>query len=276
MPEYDFVRIFRLLIRNKVMKFLTKEEIQEQAPAVASTQAASNVSDKYVHVPTMELVDDMAKLGWGVSDVKQVGSKKGLNKFKKHLVTFRNESIVIKGDDGETVYPQILLTNSHDGLSSFQFRAGLFRLVCSNGLVIATEDFGQMRIRHKGYSFQELKKTVMELVEELPVTVETLNKFREVVLSDEQKHELAMKAIGIRFGENGAEVDVQEILKPTRKEDEGSDLWTVFNVIQEKMVRGKFKYKTIKGRNKTARTIKNFNRDVKLNEELYQLAESYI
>lgn len=276
MPECDFVRIFRLLIRNKVMKFLTKEEIQEQAPAVASTQAASNVSDKYVHVPTMELVDDMAKLGWGVSDVKQVGSKKGLNKFKKHLVTFRNESIVIKGDDGETVYPQILLTNSHDGLSSFQFRAGLFRLVCSNGLVIATEDFGQMRIRHKGYSFQELKKTVMELVEELPVTVETLNKFREVVLSDQQKHELAMKAIGIRFGENGAEVDVQEILKPTRKEDEGSDLWTVFNVIQEKMVRGKFKYKTIKGRNKTARTIKNFNRDVKLNEELYQLAESFI
>ena len=276
MPECDFVRIFRLLIRNKVMKFLTKEEIQEQAPAVASTQAASNVSDKYVHVPTMELVDDMAKLGWGVSNVQQVGSKKGLSKFKKHLVTFRNENIVIKGDDGETVYPQILLTNSHDGLSSFQFRAGLFRLVCSNGLVIATEDFGQMRIRHKGYSFEELKKTVMELVEELPVTVETLNKFREVVLSDEQKHELAMKAIGIRFGENGAEVDVQEILKPTRKEDEGSDLWTVFNVIQEKMVRGKFKYKTIKGRNKTARTIKNFNRDVKLNEELYQLAESFI
>lgn len=258
------------------MKFLTKEEIQAKAPAVASTQAASNVSEKYVHVPTMELVDDMAELGWGVSDVKQVGSKKGLTNFKKHLVTFRNENIVIKGEDGETVYPQILLTNSHDGLSSFQFRAGLFRLVCTNGLVISTQDFGQMRIRHKGYSFEELKKTVMELVEKLPVTVETLNKFREVTLSEEQKHELALKAVGIRFGENGAEVDVQEILKPTRKEDEGSDLWTVFNVIQEKVVRGNFKYKTIKGRNKTARSIKNFNRDLQLNEQLYELAESFI
>ena len=258
------------------MKFLTKEEIQAKAPAVASTQAASNVSEKYVHVPTMELVDDMAELGWGVSDVKQVGSKKGLTNFKKHLVTFRNENIVIKGEDGETVYPQILLTNSHDRLSSFQFRAGLFRLVCTNGLVISTQDFGQMRIRHKGYSFEELKKTVMELVEKLPVTVETLNKFREVTLSEEQKHELALKAVGIRFGENGAEVDVQEILKPTRKEDEGSDLWTVFNVIQEKVVRGNFKYKTIKGRNKTARSIKNFNRDLQLNEQLYELAESFI
>lgn len=257
------------------MKFLTKEEIQQKAPAVASTQAASNVSDKYVHVPTMELVDDMSKLGWGVSDVKQVGSKKGLTNFKKHLVTFRNENIVIKGEDGETVYPQILLTNSHDGLSSFQFRAGLFRLVCTNGLVISTQDFGQMRIRHKGYSFEELKNTVMELVEKLPVTVETLNKFREVTLSEEQKQELALKAVGIRFGENGAEVDIQELLKPTRKEDEGSDLWTVFNVIQEKMVRGSFKYKTIKGRNKTARSIKNFNRDLELNEQLYELAESF-
>jgi len=259
------------------MTFLTKEEIQVKAPAVASTQAASNVSDKYVHVPTMDLVDDMAKLGWGVSDVKQVGSKKkGMSAFKKHLVTFRNENIVIKGDDGETVYPQILLTNSHDGLSSFQFRAGLFRLVCTNGLVISTQDFGMMSIRHKGYSFEELKATVMELVEKLPVTVETLNRFREVTLSEEQKHELALKAVGIRFGDNGAEVDVQELLKPTRKEDEGSDLWTVFNVIQEKMVRGSFKYKTIKGRNKTARSIKNFNRDLQLNEELYQLAESFI
>ena len=258
------------------MQFLTKEEIQAKAPAVASLQAASNVSEKYVHVPTMELIDDMAKLGWGVADVKQAGSKRGGEAFKKHMVTFRNENVIIKGEDGETVYPQILLSNSHDGLSSFQFRAGLFRLVCTNGLVISTQDFGSMRIRHKGYSFEELKKTVMELVEKLPVTVETLNKFREVTLSEEQKHELAMKAIGIRFGENGAEVDINELLKPVRKEDEGSDLWTIFNVIQEKMVRGNFKYKTAKGRNKTARSIKNFNRDLQLNEQLYELAESFM
>jgi hypothetical protein len=97
------------------MQFLTKEEIQAKAPAVASLQAASNVSEKYVHVPTMELIDDMAKLGWGVADVKQAGSKRGGEAFKKHMVTFRNENVIIKGEDGETVYPQILLSNSHDG-----------------------------------------------------------------------------------------------------------------------------------------------------------------
>ena len=33
--------------------------------------------------------------------------------------------------DGDTVYPQILLTNSHDGKNAFTFTAGLFRLICA-------------------------------------------------------------------------------------------------------------------------------------------------
>lgn len=264
------------------MNYLSKEEIAKLAPAVVETTHADYLTEKYVHVPTMELIDDMANLGWQVVDAKQVRarkkSKNGLKEeHRKHLVTFRNENIVIKAEDGETVYPQILLTNSHDGGSSFQFRAGLFRLVCTNGLVIATKEFGAMNIRHKGYSVEELKKTVMALVEQLPVTVETLNKFREVILTEEQKMELALQAIGIRFGEEGGSViQAEEVLKPIRKEDEGNDLWSVFNVIQEKMTRGGFTYKTAKGRNRTARSIKNFNRDVALNEQLYALAESFV
>ena len=259
--------------------FLTREQIAKMAPAVLETGVSAKVSSKYVHVPTTDLIDDMATLGWNVVDVKQRKTRKGESvggSFGKHMVIFRNDNVVITAEDGETVYPQILLSNSHDGLSSFQFRAGLFRLICSNGLVIATKDFGSMTIRHKGYSFDELKKTVMGLVEALPVTVETLNKFREVTLTEEQKAEMALAALGIRFGEGGAEVTAEEILKPIRSEDEGNDLWTVFNVIQEKMVRGGFKYKASTGRNKTARSIKNFNRDIELNEKLYELAESYI
>lgn len=256
--------------------FLTREEIAKAAPAALSTTSSANVSEKYIHVPTINLIEDMEKLGWKVSDAKQVRSKKqGTSDHKKHLITFRNDGVIIASEDGEVVYPQILLSNSHDGLSSFQFRAGLFRLVCTNGLVIATAEFGTMSIRHKGYSFDTLKQTVMGLVETLPITIETLNKFREVTLTEEQKIEFALAALGIRFGEKGAEVTPEEILKPLRKEDEGNDLWVIFNIIQEKMTKGGFKYKASTGRNKTARSIKNFNRDIELNEKLYQLAESY-
>jgi hypothetical protein len=81
---------------------------------------------------------------------KQVG-------YQKHLVVFRNNDVVINGKDGDTVYPQILLTNSHDGKNSFSFQAGLFRMICENGLVIATKQFEAMKIRHMGYDFEITK-----------------------------------------------------------------------------------------------------------------------
>ncbi len=39
--------------------------------------------------------------------------------------------------------------------------------------------------------------------------------------------------------------NVQEFLTPTRKEDEGSDLWSVFNLVQEKLVNGMFDMKIV-------------------------------
>ena len=84
----------------------------------------------------------------------------------------------VGGKDGDTVMPRILMTNSHDGKNSFQFQAGLYRLVCSNGLVIADAEFANMKIRHMGYDLAELKTVIQEIVEKLPLTVECMNKLK--------------------------------------------------------------------------------------------------
>jgi hypothetical protein len=125
--------------------FLSKKEIRKQASSVFTKTAAPNVTDKYTHIPTSIIIDDMEKLGWGVVDAKQVRARKGKG-FQKHLLVFRNNDVVINGDDGDTVFPQILLTNSHDGKNSFTFTAGLFRMVCENGLVISTQEFENVKI----------------------------------------------------------------------------------------------------------------------------------
>ena len=143
----------------------------------------------------------MSKLGWGVIDVKQVRARKGEG-FQKHLVVFRNNDLVINGSDGDTVFPQILLTNSSDGKNAFTFRAGLFRLVCENGLVISTQDFANMKIRHFGYDFSELQKTITAMVERLPLTVESMNRFKQTQLTENQIKSFAKKALEIRFGKD--------------------------------------------------------------------------
>jgi len=262
-----------MLANLNTIETISKEEIKKVAPSVFTKTGSSNVSEKYSHIPTERVVDDMAALGWGVVDAKEIKARKNQG-FQKHMLVFANPEIVINGVDGDTVFPRVLLTNSHDGKNAFSFQAGLFRLVCSNGLVIADEQFGQMKIRHMGYDFEALQKLITEMVEKLPLTVESMNKFKNKQLSEEQKQQFALEALGLRFDTENKTFNVQEFLTPTRKEDEGSDLWSVFNLVQEKLVHGMFDYNS-GSKARKARRIKNFQQDVALNADLYTLALQY-
>ena len=190
---------------------------------------------------------------------------------------FRNDDVVINGEDGDTVFPQIMLTNSHDGKNSFKFQAGLYRLICSNGLVIADEQFESVKMRHMGYSFEDLQNMIKEMVGKLPLTVESMNKMKAIEMGEEQILAFAKDALNARFTKKEMkriEVDLKELTTPTRKEDTGSDLWSVFNVVQEKLIEGDFQYRA-GGKVRQARVIKNFKQDMKINKELFEVALAY-
>lgn len=261
-------------------EFLTKDQIREIAPSVFTAKAdSSSTSKHYVHIPTETVIDDMQALGWGVVDAKQVKARKNAG-YQKHMVVFGNDDITITGKDGDTVMPRILMTNSHDGKNSFQFQAGLYRLVCSNGLVIADAEFANMKIRHMGYDLAELKTVITEIVEKLPLTVECMNKLKAKELSEQEQVKFAKEALATRLSEKEiskyTSEDIVELLNPTRKEDNGNDMWSVYNVIQEKIIHGMFEVYGVKGKTRKARKIKNFKQDTQVNQELYQLALSYV
>jgi len=66
---------------------------------------SKDTSDKYTHIPTDQVIKDMELLGWGVVDAKEVKARKETTVgFQKHLVVFRNNDVVIHGEDGDTVF----------------------------------------------------------------------------------------------------------------------------------------------------------------------------
>ena len=256
--------------------FLNESQIREQASSIFTSEGAPGTSEKYSHIPTNQIIQDMEKLGWGVVDAKQVRARKGEG-YQKHLVVFRNNNLIIEGTDGDSAYPQVLLTNSHDGKNAFTFTAGLFRMVCENGLVICSKEFENLKIRHYGYNFEELTNVINSMVEKLPLTVESMNRFKGKQLVKEQIEEFAKKAAAIRFGVEQLQnitIDYDKLIEPTRPEDQGNDLWSVFNVVQEKLVHGMFEY-TSGNKLRKARKIKNFKQDLDLNAKLYELAVEY-
>jgi hypothetical protein len=259
-------------------EFLSKEELRKICPVIFAEKASNEVSKHYTHIPTSKVIDDMATLGWGVVDAKSVKARKNSTKgYQKHLVVFRNNDVVINGEDGDTVFPQVLLTNSHDGKNAFTFTAGLFRMVCENGLVISTTQFEDVKMRHMGYTFEELQVKIKGMVEKLPLTVESMNKMKNIELNEEKAVEFAKKALTTRFNEKEMKrikIDIKDILTPVRVEDSGKDLWSIFNVVQEKVIDGDFTY-IAGGKVRKARQIKNFRQDQKVNQELFELALEY-
>jgi len=259
-------------------KYLTKKNIMSVAPSVFASEPSSEVSKHYTHIPTERVIDDMELLGWKPIQATEVKARKTSTKgFQKHLITFRNDDVVINGDDGDTVFPQVLMTNSHDGKNAFQFQAGLYRLVCSNGLVIADTQFEAVKMRHMGYNFEDLQVMIKEMVEKLPLTVESMNKMKATEMEQEQIIQFAMDAINTRFSAKEMkriEIDYDLLTQPVRKEDAGSDLWSVFNVVQEKIITGDFDYRA-GGKARKAREIKNFKQDMRINKELFNVALEY-
>jgi len=261
-------------------EFKSLEELRVIAPSIFTQVGSKDTSDKYTHIPTDRVIEDMEVLGWKVVDAKEVKARTaGTIGFQKHLVVFRNPDVVINGSDGDTVFPQVLLTNSHDGKNAFKFTAGLFRMICENGLVIATETFEDVKIRHMGYDFETLQGTIKEMVDKLPLTVEAMNKMKEIELEEEQMFDLAKSFLDLRIEGTDNTFDnhaIAEVLEPQRDADKGNGLWEVFNRVQENVMEGNFQYKTLKGKVRQARVIKNFKQDQELNKRLFSKALEFV
>jgi hypothetical protein len=268
--------------------YLTKEQIKSSAPLIfADAPTNPDVSDKYLFVNTETIIDDLEKLGWlPVQAAQRKSRKKEGTIFSKHMVAFQNPDIKITSQDGDDAFPRILLTNSHDGMQAFKFSVGIFRLVCSNGLVVADEKFSDFRIKHKGYTFGELRNVVSQAVKDLPNKVQVMNDMKNRILNQDEKNKLALDAMLIRAGikpnsDKAKEFNydgetIIDILDPKRKEDEGNDLWRVFNVIQEKITQGDFHAALTGAKVRKVRKIKSFEKDMKVNKELFKLATALV
>lgn len=266
--------------------FLTMDELKARCPyAFKETPTNPNVSSRYIQANTSTVVSDLEKLGWLPVEAKQCRAKKnssGIRSF--HLIAFQNPDVKIttKNEDGtETVdsYPRIILTNGHDGFNSFKFRVGMFRLVCSNGLVVSTDEFADLSIKHINYDFETLREIVKKTISEIPNIVCTMNEMKKVTVTDEQKIELAKSVVRIRKNIDNNDVKIgydddmiRDILNPLRKSDTGNDLWSVFNVCQEKLIRGGYYALNNKNKPRKQKKITSIRKEIEYNQKLWSKA----
>ena len=266
---------------------MTNEEVMSVCPyAFAEVPTNPKVSGKYVHANTQTVIEDMEKLGWYPVEAKQCRQKKGSKGIRSfHIVVMESGDVKtnILGPNGNVESKvRIIIQNSHDGFNSFRFMMGVYRFVCSNGMVVADAQFADFSIRHINYSFEELRGVVAKVMLEIPATIDKMNMMSTTVLTYDQKRAMAVETYKIRKGyaaDDDVNVDdqtVEDLLTPVRTEDEGDSLWNVFNVLQEKMIKGGFSASGKNGKFRKQRPITSIKKDLDYNERLWAVAEQYL
>jgi len=268
------IALRRTYLRDR--KELTDDELREHAPSIFASQAIDGVSDRYVFLPTSEVIQGMREAGWAPVEAKQQSVRlENRRGFQKHLIRFQRRNLMAR--PGECT-AEVCLVNSHDRSSAYELHAGLFRFICGNGMVVSDTTFESIRLRHTGFSTNEVIQASFQVLDALPQILKRLDTFRTRLLSEAECMVFAREALHLRYVEpENTPIGPDVLLQPRRKEDAGEDLWHTFSRVQENLLRGGQRDLSRRQKNgrhfPKTRSIMGLDSNVRLNRGLWDLAE---
>jgi hypothetical protein len=253
---------------------MTLETAKEKAPGIFSPGPHKRLSKDYKFISSLDLIGHLDTQGWQLTNAKQSKSSNELyNTYGTHIMEFQNNELYMKDNRGGIEgRPTIVVINNSNGDRPLSLDAGIFRLVCSNGLIIKTTDFGSMKERHIKYTQQELNGIVDQKITDMEKAVGKINIWNHKEMTDKQRFQFATEALALRLADDRKpeQYEILDLLQPRRKEDQGKSLWLTYNVVQEGLIKGGFSLNE-----RVARAIKNPMTDFQINQELWTLAEKY-
>jgi len=253
---------------------LGEEQMRAAAPSIFAEGKHASRSERYTYIPTIEVLRGLKREGFEPFMVAQGASRvEGKAEFTKHMIRMRHaEQVQTRPEANE-----IILINSHDGASSYQMLAGMFRFVCCNGLVVGkvVED---IRIPHKGNVQGEVIEGAFRVLDEFEAAEESAEGMKALTLEPEEQGAFATAALALRFGERSegqppAPISAEQLIEARRPEDQGRSLWSTFQRVQENVMRGGQIGRSAQGRRLHTRPVGSIDRGVSLNRALWVLAE---
>ena len=124
---------------------LTIQALRERVPAVFASAAHESLTPRYTFIPTEQVLSGLMNAGFVPVEGRQAISRKGSALHARHLVRLRRRFETIQLKDS---IPEIVFLNSHDGTSAYQLRVALYRVVCTNGLIVSQGTFPMVRVHH--------------------------------------------------------------------------------------------------------------------------------
>jgi hypothetical protein len=248
---------------SKLTKFIPVDNNINKAIAFANTLDVSNIRNiqriktKEFYIPTLDVIEKLQDEGWRISGVNEQRGKS--RKITNNYVQMQHPDFAIKNNRGkDEALASLTITNSCNGAQPMKLDLGVYRQVCSNGAIAFEQAADSEIIKHIQINYNNLDQFISNISRKTSTVVNEFEKLKHTNLSVADMRRLANEAAKLKYN-NLDDIDIDDLLSINRIEDEGNDLWTVFNRIQE---------------NLTA-DVSNLNEDIRLNKQLFSLANQY-
>ena len=207
-----------------------------RAPAVFASSAHERTSAKYTFIPTERVLTGLMEAGFVPVEARQTHARRSSPAHARHVLRLRRrfETVQLKGS-----VPEVVFLNSHDGSSAYQLRMGLFRVVCTNGLIVSRGAFPAYCVPHRGNVVDEVVAGALKLSENFERLAAQVERMEQRRLFKDEQLRFAERALALRYpNPEEARMQPSQLLNCRRVEDTGDDLFTVLNRCQEALLRG--------------------------------------
>lgn len=264
-------------------------EITDYASVMAEGHGPGT-SSKFAFIPTTRVIDILKDQGWEPNKISEKRARSETTRgFQEHLIRFRQPDTMNLPKVVGGLIPEIVLKNAHDGTAAFLLMAGIFRLICSNGSIVADSMFQTQRIKHIGFQDQNVIDAVYSVVETTPKIMGRITEFKQIELDKTEQVALGLSALEAKYGKEATELvkvyDPERLVLPLRREDRieiadykatRNSLWNTYQTLQEKLVEkgGRFSMQATKGgKPAKVRGVTSVGENVRLNQALWALTE---
>ncbi len=193
--------------------------------------------------------------------------------FQKHYIRFSRPELMFNDESVD-----LILFNSHNKGCAFKLVAGVFRFVCSNGMIVG-DQYANFTHRHVGFDADKFLTSAKSVADSAGQIAGRVDEFKTIELTPNEKGVFAMAAHNLIYGDDleNAPIRATDLLETRRYEDNGKSLWTVFNTVQENVIKGGLRGSKVgangRRRRVTTRPVKSIDKDKKLNQALWILTE---
>ena len=255
---------------NALTGALTMDDVRERAPAVFASSAHERLSSKYTFIPTERVLTGLMQAGFVPVAARQTQARRSSGLHARHVVRLRRRFETVQLKDS---VPEVVFLNSHDGTSGYQLRIGLFRVVCTNGLIVSRGAFPTYCVSHRGNVVDDVIAGALEVSERFESLAASVEQMEQRRMFKDEQLQFAERALTLRFPEaSQGGLRPSQLLGCRRAQDAGDDLWSVLNRVQENLLVGGLSRHSASGRLTRTRRITSIRQDVSLNGGLWDLA----